>query len=177
VSIAFRPAAADLDQRAQHREVIDLLREVARTDQRRARPGQAAPDRRVRPARACRIGLEHRPQRHRRRGMCCDRMRLDRFEDAAVERLEEMVGSELDLDVLGDAVVDHHRAQQRGFRLHILRQAREVRPAWAAKWVRARPCRGYPPPGASPQALLRKVRGADLWICLLLQSIQQASTM
>ena len=44
----------------------------------------------------------------------------DRIVDAAVERLEEMLRAELELDVLDQPVVDHQRAKQRGLGLDIL---------------------------------------------------------
>ena len=39
-----------------------------------------------------------------------------------MERFEEMLRLDLDLDILGNAVVDHQRAQQRGFGFDIARQ-------------------------------------------------------
>jgi hypothetical protein len=44
-------------------------------------------------------------------------------EDAPVQRLEEMLGPQLDRDILDDAVVDHQRAKKGGLRLDIARQA------------------------------------------------------
>jgi hypothetical protein len=42
--------------------------------------------------------------------------------DAAVERLEEMLRPQLQLDVLGEPVVDHQSAEQGRLRLHIVGQ-------------------------------------------------------
>ena len=46
----------------------------------------------------------------------------DLLVDPAVQRLEEMLGAELELDVLGQPVVDHQRAEQRRLRLDIVRK-------------------------------------------------------
>jgi hypothetical protein len=68
------------------------------------------------------VRLEQRPQGHRRG----DHVAVDELQyllvDAGVERLVEMVGPELELDVLGQPVVDHQRAEQRRLRLHVLGQ-------------------------------------------------------
>ena len=48
----------------------------------------------------------------------------DGLVDPPVQRLEEMVRLQPELDVLDQPVVDHQRAQQRGLRLDILRQCR-----------------------------------------------------
>ena len=43
-------------------------------------------------------------------------------------RLVEMLGAQLELDVLGEPVIDHQRAEQRGLGLDILRQRGRFRP-------------------------------------------------
>ena len=50
----------------------------------------------------------------------------DHLIDTAVQRLKEMVGPELELDVLGQPVVDHQRAEQRRLRLYIMRKRGNV---------------------------------------------------
>ncbi len=119
---ALDQPAPDRHQRAQHGEIIDLLGELPRADQAGARAGQLGEV--TRPAQFLHalVGVEHRAQRDRRRQHVVAAQRLDRGEDAAVHRLEEVIGLELVEQIVGQPVVDHHRAEHRRFRLDILRQ-------------------------------------------------------
>jgi len=112
--------APDADQRAQQRQIIDLRRKVACADQGGARTGQLREIGRSAQFPELGIALEHRPQRDR----VGDHVAIDHlqygFVDAAMRRLEEMVGPELELDVLGQPVIDHQRTEQSRLRLHIV---------------------------------------------------------
>ena len=129
VERALDHVAADLDQRAQQREIVDLLREVARADQRRAAVGQPGEIGRAAELAHRLVGLEHRPERDR----IGDQIAVDHPQygvvDPPVQRLEEMLGAELELDILDQPIVDHQRAEQRGLGLDILGQGAPLRPA------------------------------------------------
>jgi hypothetical protein len=68
------------------------------------------------------VGVEQRLQRDRVGDHVLVGGAQDGVVDAAVQRLEEMFGPELELDVLDQPVVDHQRAQQRGLRLDVAGQ-------------------------------------------------------
>ncbi|PAV66731.1 hypothetical protein WR25_03666 [Diploscapter pachys] len=111
----FDERPADLHQRAQHREVIDLRRELARTDQAGARSGQAGEIGRTAQLLHPLIRFEHGPERDGGCQHVVDPQSLDRGEDAAVDGFVEMRGFQPVDQVVGQPVVDHHRAQHRGF--------------------------------------------------------------
>ncbi len=121
---AFDQVAADADEGAEQRQIIDLRGEIARADDRRARAGQLGEIGRAADLLHRLVAVEHRPQRDRVGDPVGVGHPQDRFVDAAVHRLEEMIGSELELDVLDQPIVDHQRAQQRGLGLDILRKRR-----------------------------------------------------
>ena len=132
--------AADADQGAQQREIVDLLGEIARADDRRARAGELGEIGRAAELLHLLVRLEHRPQRHRAGDHVAIEQAQDLLVDAAVQRLEEMLGAQLELDVLGQPVVDHQRAEQRRLGLDIvgqgLRRRRrfdEGRAGWAMR--------------------------------------------
>ena len=124
---AFHEIAADADEGAQQREVVDLSGKVAGADDRRARAGQLGEIGRPADFLHPLVGLEQRLQGHRIGDAVAVGQPQDRFVDAAVQRLEEMVRLELELDVLDQPVVDHQRAEQRGFGLDVLREGLELR--------------------------------------------------
>ena len=106
-------------QRAEHGEVVDLLRELASADQPGAaarQPGQIGGAAQfLHPL----VRVEHRAERHRGREHVVAAQCLDRGEDTAVQRFEEMRGFQPVDDVVRQPVVDHHRAQHRGLRLDV----------------------------------------------------------
>ena len=112
----------DRDEFAQQREVENLLGEIARADQTRARSGQLRQI--ARPANRLHrlVGLEKRFQRHRRDGHVAVEQCHQLLEDPPVQRFEEMHRAERHGQVLGDAVVDQDRADQRRLGLDIVRQ-------------------------------------------------------
>ena len=114
--------AADPDQRAQQGEIVDLLGEIARADDRRAAAGQLGEIGRPAELLHLLVRLEQRPQSHRAGDHVAVEQAQDLLVDPAVQRLEEMLGPQLELDVLGEPVVDHQRAEQGGLRLDILGQ-------------------------------------------------------
>jgi len=68
------------------------------------------------------VALEERAERHRVSDHVLVHDPQDLLVDPAMQRLEEMFGAQLHLHVLAQPVVDHHRTEQRGFRLDILGQ-------------------------------------------------------
>ena len=112
--------AADADQRPQQGQVVDLLGEVARADDRGARAGELREIGRPAQLLHLLVRLEQRAQGHRRGDHILVEQPQDLLVDPAVQRLVEMLGAELELDVLRQPVVDHQRAEQRRLRLHIL---------------------------------------------------------
>ena len=96
--------------------------EIARADHRRARPGQLREISGAADFAHRLVGLENRLQRDRVGDHILVGHAQHRFVDAAVQRLEEMVRLQPDLDVLDDAIVDHQRAKQRRLRFDVLRQ-------------------------------------------------------
>ena len=120
VERAFDHVAPDPDQGAQQRQVVDLRGEVAGADDRRAGAGQLGEIGRPADLLHRLVALEHRLQRDRVGDHVLVGHPQDGLVDAAVQRLEEMVGSKPDLDVLDQPVVDHQRAEQRRLRLDIL---------------------------------------------------------
>ena len=111
--------AADSDQLAQQRQIVDLLGEVARPDQRRAGAGELGEIGRPAALAHPLVGIEHWSQRHRARDHVAIHHAQDRLVDAGVERLVEMIGAQLELDVLDQPVVDHQGAEQRRLRLDV----------------------------------------------------------
>ena len=120
VERALDHLAADPDQRAQQRQIVDLVGEVARADDRGAAAGELGEIGRAAELLHLLVGLEQGPQRHRGGDHVAVDEPQDLLVDAAVERLEEMVGAEPELDVLGEPVVDHQRAEQGGLGLDIV---------------------------------------------------------
>ncbi len=114
--------AADPDQRPQQGELVDLLGEVAGADHRGAAPGQLGEIGRAAQLLHLLVSLEQWPKGDRRG----DHVAIDQLQyllvDPGVERLVEMVGAKLELDVLGEPVVDHQSAEQGRLRLHVLRE-------------------------------------------------------
>jgi hypothetical protein len=114
--------AADLDQSAEQGQLVNLLGEVARPDDRRAAPRQLGEIGGAAKLLHLLVRLEQGTERDGAR----DHVAIDQAQyllvNAGVERLEEMLPPQLQLDVLGQAIVDHQRAEQGRFRLHILRQ-------------------------------------------------------
>ena len=104
--------AADADQRAEQRQLVDLLGEVARADDRGAAAGQLGEIGGAAQLLHLLVRLEQRPQGHRRGDHVAVDQPQDLLVDPGVQRLEEMVGAKLELDVLGQPVVDHQRAEQ-----------------------------------------------------------------
>ena len=121
---AFDHVAPDRDQRPQQRKIVNLLGEIARADDRRARPGQLGEIGRPADFLHRLVRLEHRAQGDRIGDHVLVAHAQDRIVDPPVQRLEEMVRSKLELDVLDQPVVDHQRAQQRRLRLDIVGQRR-----------------------------------------------------
>ncbi len=119
----FDHLAPDRHQFAQQGEVVNLSRELARADQPRARSGQLGEIGGAAQLRHPLVLFEHRFQRHWRREHVVLAQRPDRAKDAAMDRFEEMLVLDYLDNVVGQPVVDHHRAQQRGLRLDILGQA------------------------------------------------------
>ena len=110
---------ADADQSAKQGEVVNLLGEIARADDRRARAGQLGEIGRAAQLLHLLVGLEQRPERDRRGDHVLVEEAQDLLVDPAVQRLVEMLGTEFELDVLGQPVVDHQRAEQSGLGLDI----------------------------------------------------------
>ncbi len=117
-----RHLAPDADHFAQQREVVDLLGEVARRDQRRRLLGQRREIGGAADRHHLGVGVEQGLQRHRRRRHPPVDHQQDRVIDPAVERLEEMLRPQLELDILDQPVVDHQRAEQRRLGRDIVRQ-------------------------------------------------------
>ncbi len=107
---------------AQQSQIVNLLGEIAGADDRGARAGELGEIGRTADLLHRLVALEQWLQGHRVR----DPVRVghpeDRFVDSPVQRLEEMVRLQFELDVLDQPVVDHQCAQKRGLRLDILRQ-------------------------------------------------------
>jgi hypothetical protein len=120
----FDHLAADADQRPEQRQLVDLAGEIARADDRRAAAGQLGEVGRPAQLLHLLVRLEQRPQGDRRGDHVAVDELQDLLVDAGVERLEEMLGPQSELDVLGDPVVDHQRAEQRAFRLDVVRKSR-----------------------------------------------------
>jgi hypothetical protein len=114
--------AADADKRPEQGQIIDLVGEVAGANDRRAAAGQLSQVSRAAQLLHLLVGLEQRAQRHRAGDHVAVEQAQDLLVDAAVQRLVEMVGPEPELDILGQPVVDHQRAEQRRLRLHVLRK-------------------------------------------------------
>ncbi len=112
--------AADRDQAAEQREIVDLRGEIARRDQRRARAGELGEVGRPADLPHRLVGLEQGLQGDRIGDHVAIGEAKDRLVDAAVQRLEEMVGAKLELDILDQPVVEQQRAQQRGLGLDVL---------------------------------------------------------
>ena len=114
--------SADIHKLTQQGKVIDLGREVARTQQRRAAAGELRQIGRAAQLLESRILFQHRLERHR----IGDHVALDqahhRLIDTAMQWLEEMFGLQLELHILRDAVVNHQRAEQRSLRFDVARQ-------------------------------------------------------
>ena len=115
--------AADPDQGAEQGELVNLLGEIAGADDRRAAPGELGEIGGAAELLHLLVRLEQRPESHRRG----DHVPVDELQyllvDPGVERLVEMIGPELELDVLGEPVVDHQSAEQSRLRVHILGQS------------------------------------------------------
>ena len=94
-----------------------MRREVLRGDQRRGLLGKLREVRRAAELGERRVIGEHRPQRHRRCEHGAVHELQNRGVNLTVHRLEEMFGAQLQLHVLGEPVVDHHRAEQRRLRI------------------------------------------------------------
>ena len=81
-----------------------------------------------------------------------------------MERFEEMIGLELELDVLDDPVIEHHRAEKRRLRLDILGKRRRL----GGKRCDYSNGIGHvaiiPPTGVCRKLCPEKFRGADLWM-------------
>ena len=122
VERVFDQHPPDAGQFAQQGEIVNLLGKVARADQ----PGAAAGELREITDPADRlhrlVGFEIGLQRHRRRDAVALDQRHRLLENAAVQRLEEMIGGQRDGQILDDSVVDQNRAEKRGLSLDIARQ-------------------------------------------------------
>ena len=103
------------------RQIVDLLGEVAGADDRRARAGQLGEIGGAAQLLHLLVRLEQRPERDRRGDHVAVEQPQDLLVDAPVQRLEEMLGAQLELDVLGQPVVDHQRAEQGRLGLDIVR--------------------------------------------------------
>ena len=124
----FDHLAADADQRAEQRQLIDLRREIARADQRDAAFGELEQIGRSAERLDRLVGLEHRLERHRIGDhVAIDDHADDRLVDSAVRRLEEMIGVEDALDVVDEPVVDQQSAEQRRLGVDIVRQRQRPR--------------------------------------------------
>jgi hypothetical protein len=119
---AFHELAADADEGAQQREIVDLSGEVAGADDGRAAPRQLGEIGRAAQLLHLLVRLEQRPQSH----WAGDHVAVDEAKnllvDAPVQRFEEMIGPEPHLNVFGQPIVDHQRAEQGRLRLDIVRQ-------------------------------------------------------
>ena len=98
---------ADAHQRAEQRQIVDLLGEIARADDRRARAGKLRQISRAAHLLHLLVRLEQGPQSHRRGDHILVEQPQNLLVDPPVQRLEEMLGAELELDVLGQPIVDH----------------------------------------------------------------------
>ena len=119
---AFHELAADADEGAEQREIVDLSGKIAGADDCRARARKLGEISRAADFLHPLVGLEQRLQGDWIGDAVAVGEPQDRFVDAPVQRLEEMMRLELELDVLDQPVVDHQRAEQRGFGLDILRE-------------------------------------------------------
>ena len=119
---ARRHVATDADHLAEQRQVVDLLGEVARRDQRAGLLGQLGEVSGAADLLHRLVALEQRLQGDRGGDHVAIRQRQDLLVDAAVQRLVEMLRSKLEHDVLDEPVVDHQRAEQRRLRLQVLGQ-------------------------------------------------------
>ena len=146
--------APDADQRAKQGEIVNLLGEIARADDRRAAAGQLGEIGGPAHLLHLLVGLEQGPQRHRAGDHVLVEQAQDLLVDPPVQRLEEMLGPELELDILGEPVVDHQRAEQArprprhsgaatGCRRSAIRSGSTAGP-YANLWT-------HPPPGSSQQ--------------------------
>ena len=117
---ALDHVAPDPDQSTKQGQVVNLRGEIARADHRRAGPGQLGEIGRPADLLHRLVRFEDRLQRDRIGDHILVGHAQDRFVDAAMQRLEEMVRLQAQLDVLDQPVVDHQRAKQRRLRFDIL---------------------------------------------------------
>ena len=114
--------APDRDEGTQQGEIVNLLGEITRADDRRTRPGKLGEIGRPADLAHRLVRLEHRPQGHRIGDHILVGHAQDGVVDAAVQRLEIMVRTKLELDILDQPIVDHQRAKERRLCLNIVRQ-------------------------------------------------------
>ena len=122
VERALDHLAPDPDQSAQQRKIVDLFGEIARADHRGARSGQLGEIGRPADLLHLLVGLEQRPERYRARDHVLVDEAQDLLVDPPVQRLEEMLGPQFQLDILDDPIVDHQRAEQSRLGLDIVGQ-------------------------------------------------------
>jgi hypothetical protein len=115
---------ADADQLAEQGEVVDLGSAVARGEQHAVVFGQAQQVGGAAELGHGRVGLEERAQRDRVGDHVAVGQLPALLEDAAVQRLVEMLGPHAAAHVLHQPVLDHHRAKQRLFRIQVVRHGR-----------------------------------------------------
>ena len=122
VERAFDQVAAHADQSSEQGQIVDLLCEVPRADHSRARSRQLRQICGAANLFYIFVDFEQWPQSYRVGDAVAVGDLQDRFVDAPMKRLEEVMRLELELDVLDQPVVDHQRAEQRRLGLDILRE-------------------------------------------------------
>ncbi len=122
----FNQFPANADKLSQQGQVVDLRREIARADQRSAIAGQLRQIARPAQFPERRVLIQHGFERHWIGDHVAVQQLHDRVIDAAMHRLEKMLGLDLELNILRQPVVDHQRAEQGCFRLHIAGEFRRA---------------------------------------------------
>ncbi len=162
IKSVFNKFPANIHKLPEKCQIINLRREVARAQERRPIAGQLGEITDATQFLQRGVLFQQRLQRYR----VGDHVPLDklhdRFVDAAMQGLEEMLSFQLELDILHDAVVDHQRAQQRCLRLHVAGEFRH-----ACFHDRVHLHQFDHPPLIAPAARLRKgqaaAQPAKLW--------------
>ncbi len=122
VERAFHEVAANADQSTEQRQIVDLFGEVPSPNHGRARSRQLRQICDAANLYYIFVTLKEWPQSYRVRQPVGIGHLQDGLVDAAVERLEEVMRLQLELDVLDQPVVDHQRAKQRSLGFDILRE-------------------------------------------------------
>jgi hypothetical protein len=110
------------DQFAQQRQIVNLPGKIARADQRRTRSCELGEIGGAAELPHGLIRIKHRFERDRVRHHVAVCQQQDGIINAAMNGFKKMFGAQRELDILNQPVVDHERAEQRRFRLHIMGQ-------------------------------------------------------